>query len=140
MYTDGMTSRRLRDVVRRIARGGCLLGAATLLPVAGAAMPPLGPTTTSGAVNQINSGSMRPLPSATPRPVVRDSMIWVPTRIAPIPGDPTGVTVPGHWERRVPGTNEVHVPPLTIDRPSTGTTETFPAADRPPVEERFNSP
>ena len=135
-----MTSRRLRDLVHRIARGGCLLGAATMMPLAGAAMPPLGPTTTSQAVNQINSGSMRPLPSATPRPVVRDSMIWVPTRIAPFPGEPTGVTVPGHWERRLPGTNEVHVPPLTIDRPSTGTTETLPAGIRPPVEERHSSP
>ncbi len=84
-----MTSRRLRDLVHRIARGGCLLGAATMMPLAGAAMPPLGPTTTSQAVNQINSESMRPLPSATPRPVVRDSMIWVPTRIAPFPGEPT---------------------------------------------------
>jgi hypothetical protein len=140
MYTDAMKPRRLRDVMHVIARGGCLLGAASLMPIAGAAMPPLGPTTTSRAVNQINSGSMRPLPSATPRPVVRDSMIWVPTRIVPLPGEPTGVAVPGHWERRLPGTNEVHVPPLTVERPSTGTTETYPAGIRPPVEERYNSP
>ena len=98
-------------------------------------MVPLGPTSTSQAVNQMNATSMRPQPSVAPQPVVRDNMIWVPTRTAPAFGEPA-VVVPGHWERRVPDTNEVYVPPLTIFRPSTGTYETLPAGIRPPVEER----
>ena len=98
-------------------------------------MVPLGPTTTAQAVNQMNATSMQPLRSVAPRPVVRDSMIWVPTRVVPVFGEPAAV-VPGHWERRLPDTNEVHVPPLTIFRPSTGTSETVPAGIRPPIEER----
>jgi hypothetical protein len=103
-------------------------------------MVPLGPTTTSQAVNQINSGAMRPLPSVAPVPVARDTMTWVPPRLVPVPGAPTGVVVPGHWERRLPDTNEVHVPPLVIRQPSTGTSMTFPAGIRPPVEQRVSSP
>ncbi len=124
----------VRDLVRRLRRGaaGCLL--------AGAMMVPLGPTTTSQAVDQINAGAMRPLPSVAPVPVVRETMIWVPPRLVPVLGAPTGVLVPGHWERRLPDTNEVHVPPLVIRDPSTGTTTTVPAGIRPPVEQRFNSP
>ena len=99
-------------------------------------MVPLGPTTTPQAVSQMNRMSMRPLPSVAPRPVVRDSMVWVPARVTSVFGE-TGVMVPGHWERRLPDTNEVHVPPLTIFRPSTGVSETLPAGIRPPTEERF---
>jgi hypothetical protein len=123
----------MRGFVRCLSGGaaGCLLG--------GAMMVPLGATSTSQAVNPINSGAMRPLPSVTARPVVRDSMTWVPARQVPVPGEPTGVMVPGHWERRLPGTDEVHVPPLTIFR-STGTPVTVPAGIRPPVEERVSSP
>ena len=74
---------------------------------------PLGPTTTSQAVNQMNAASMRGVPSVASRPVVRDAMIWVPGRVVRLPGEGV-VTVPGHWERRLPGTREVHVPPLTV--------------------------
>jgi hypothetical protein len=118
---------------RRLARGtaGCLLG--------GAMMVPLGPTSTGQAVNQINSTSMRPMPSVAPRPVVSETMIWVPTRSVSVPGQGT-VTVPGHWERRLPGTNEVHVPPLVVYPQHPGTPFTVPAGVRPPVEERFSSP
>jgi len=97
---------------------------------------PLGPTTTSQAVSQMNSMSMRPLPSVAARPVVRDTMVWVPTRVVPVAGEPTGAVVPGHWERRLPDTNEVHVPPLTIFKPSTGTYESTPAGIRRPADER----
>jgi hypothetical protein len=100
---------------------------------------PLGPTTTSQAVSQINAASMRPLPSTAPRPVVRDNMIWVPTRSARLPGEPGTVMVPGHWERRLPDGNQVHVPPLTVFPPS-GAPVTVPAGIRPPVEERFDGP
>jgi hypothetical protein len=56
---------------------------------------PLGPTTTSQAVNQMNSMSMRGVPSVPSRPVPRDTMVWVPDRYVPFPGEGT-VAVPGH--------------------------------------------
>lgn len=95
---------------------------------------PLGPTTTSQAVNQMNATSMRGVPSVAPRPVVRDPMIWVPARVVPLPGQGT-VMVPGHWERRL-DRGTVHVPPLPVRNLETGTTTTLPAAERPPVDER----
>jgi hypothetical protein len=118
--------------LRRLARGatGCLLG--------GAMMVPLGPTTTQQAVNQMNSTSMRPMPSVGTAPVTGGTQVWVPSRRISIPGEPSSVTVPGHWERRLP-TGDVHVPPLVVSPPSGGTI-TLPAATRPPVEQRFNSP
>jgi hypothetical protein len=121
---------RIRRRVRRLVRGttGCLLGGAMLVP--------LGPTTTSQAVNQMNATSMRGVPSVASRPVVRDAMIWVPTRVVPLPGEGT-VVVPGHWERRLDDGREVHVPPLTARNPETGGTTTLPAGIRPPVDERF---
>jgi hypothetical protein len=131
-YTEAMKFPRL---------GGCLLGAALIaLGPAGAAMPQLGPTSTSQAVNQINSSSMRPVPSVGPAPVVRENKVWVPARVIHVPGEAGNVTVPPHWERRLPGTDEVYVPSLRTYQPSTGTYETFPAGVRPPVEERYNSP
>jgi hypothetical protein len=129
MYTDVMMTSGCRRVVRRLARGtaGCLLGGAMLVP--------LGPTTTSQAVNQMNATSMRGVPSVAARPVVRDSMIWVPDRAVRLPGEGT-VVVPGHWERRLPEGREVYVPPLTVRNPETGVTTTLPAAVLPPVDER----
>jgi hypothetical protein len=106
---------------------GCLLG--------GAMAVPLGPTSTSQAVNQMNSMSTRPLPSVAPRPVVREPMVWVPDRQVRLPGEGT-VVVPGHWERRLDG-HDLHVPPLTVRNPDTGATTTLPAGTRPPVEERL---
>jgi hypothetical protein len=106
---------------------GCLLG--------GAMAVPLGPTSTSQAVNQMNSMSTRPLPSVAPRPVVREPMVWVPDRQVRLPGEGT-VVVPGHWERRLDG-HDLHVPPLTVRNPDTGATTTLPAGTRPPVDERL---
>jgi hypothetical protein len=128
MYTEPLMSSRVGRFARRLARGaaGCLLG--------GAMMVPLGPTTTSQAVNQMNATSMRGVPSVAARPVVRDTMIWVPGRPVLLPGEGT-VMVPGHWERRLDG-GDVHVPPLTVRNPATGETTTLPAGVRPPVEER----
>ena len=97
---------------------------------------PLGPTTTSQAVNQMNATSMRGVPSVASRPVVRDSMTWVPDRTVRLPGEGT-VVVPGHWERRLPEGREVYVPPLTVRNPETGATTTLPAAVHRPVEERL---
>ncbi len=97
---------------------------------------PLGPTTTSQAVNQMNATSMRGVPPVASRPVVRDSMTWVPDRTVRLPGEGT-VVVPGHWERRLPEGREVYVPPLTMRNPKTGATTTLPAAVHRPVEERI---
>jgi hypothetical protein len=97
-------------------------------------MVPLGPATTSQAVNQMNATSMRPLPSVAPPPGVGETMIWVPTRVVPLPGQGT-VVAPGHWERRL-GTHEVYVPPLAVRNPETGATTVLPAGIRPPTEER----
>jgi hypothetical protein len=115
-------------LVRRLSRGvaGCLL--------AGAMAVQLGPTTTSQAVNQMNSMSMRGVPSVPTRPVVRDPMVWVPDRYVPFPGEGTAM-VPGHWERPLGG-RDVFVPSLTIRNPETGATTTLPAGIRPPVDER----
>jgi hypothetical protein len=62
-------------------------------------------------------------------------MLWVPGRWVPVPGEPAGVFVPGHWERRI-GEREVFAPPVTVVKPSTGGFETFPAGVRPPADER----
>ena len=121
-------SRRIRDLVRQLARGtaGCLLG--------GAIMVPLGPATTSQVVNQMNATSMRSLPSVAPPPSVGETMIWVPTRVVPLPGQGT-VVAPGHWERRLDA-HEVYVPPLVVRHPETGAIIVLPAGIRPPTEER----
>jgi hypothetical protein len=123
-----MKSRSIR-LLRRLARGtaGCLLGGAMLVP--------LGPTTTSQAVNQMNSMSMRGVPSVPERPVTRDTMVWVPDRYVSFRGE-SMVMVPGHWERHLEG-RDVYVPPLTIRNPETGATTTLPARVRPPFDDRL---
>jgi hypothetical protein len=121
----------LTRLVRRVAKGaaGCLLG--------GAMMVPLGPTSTSQAVNQINQMSTRPLPSADARPVVRDDMVWVPDRTIRVPGQGDAL-VPGHWERLTPE-GQRYVPPVTATDPS-GTVTQFPSRDYPPPAERPYGP
>ena len=118
---------------RRLARGftGCLLG--------GAMAVPLGPTTTSQAVNQLNSASMRPLPMVTPVPASSETMFWVPPRSVLSPGAATGVVVPGHWERVTPEGN-VYVPPLTATEPSTGAVQSFPGGYYSPADPRVYGP
>lgn len=95
----------------------------------------LGPTTTSQAVNQMNATSMRGLPSVARRPVVRDSMVWVPERLVPFHNGGV-VVVPGHWERRL-DSRDVFVPPLSVRNPESGAIFSVPAGTRPPVEERL---
>lgn len=127
MYTERMMSslvRRRCAVAQALA--GCLLGAMTFQ---------LGPTTTSQAVDRMNSMSMRPLPSTPPRPVVREPLVWVPDRVVPMPGEGV-VVVPGHWERPL-DSHEVHVPSLTVRNPETGVSTTLPAGVRPPSDERI---
>jgi hypothetical protein len=120
---------RLRSAMRRLAAAGCLL--------AGAMSIPLGPTTTGRAVDQMNAASMRPLPSADPRPVVRDDMVWVPDRIIRVPNQGDAL-VPGHWERLTPE-GQYNVPPATATDPS-GRVTSFPSRDYPPPAERPYGP
>jgi hypothetical protein len=129
MYTELVSTRRFDDLRRRLARAavGCLLG--------GAMAVPLGPTTTSQAVNQMNATSTRPLPSYAPREVVRERNVWVPARSVPLPGQGT-VRVPGHFERRLDN-GDVYVPPLTVRSPATGATTTLPGGSRPPSDDRL---
>lgn len=95
---------------------------------------PLGPTTTSRAVNHINANSMRPVPSVAPVPAMREPMVWVPERMVPVPSEGT-VVVPGHWERRLEA-REVQVPPLIGHNPETGAIRSFPGGIQPPSDER----
>jgi hypothetical protein len=120
-------------LARWLARGagGCLLGGALLVPPA--------MTTTSPAIDQINSMSMRPLPMVTPRPVARETNVWVPERVILVPGAPTGAVVPGHWERLTPD-GSLYVPPLTVVQPSTGSLLSFPAGSYSPTDGRPYGP
>jgi hypothetical protein len=86
------------------------------------------------SLNQIHESTTRPVPVAPSRPVQRPDAVWVPDRYAPVPGQPQGVLIPGHWERRLPG-GDVYVPPIVIMHPD-GRQEVFPAGVRPPVDER----
>lgn len=119
-------------LIRRVTRvtAGCLLG--------GAMMVPLGPTTTGRAVDQLNQMSMRPLPSADPRPVVRDDMVWVPDRTIRVPGLGEA-TAPGHWEQLTPEGRR-QVPSVTVVDPSTGTVTSYPAGNYPAPAERPYGP
>jgi hypothetical protein len=124
----------LRRLTRRAA--GCLLGGALMVPMAGGLTVPMGPTTTSQAVNQINSLATRPMTSPPAGTAFDENAIWVPDRMVSVPVPGTGtVFVPGHWERRLDA-HKVLVPDLTVRNPQTGVTTTFPAGTYPPVEER----
>lgn len=97
--------------------------------------PRLGPTTPLGpTLDRLNESSMRPLPTL-PAPVGQHPAdVWVPDRIVPIPGQPGGAHVPGHWERRI-SDRENFVPPLVIRTPDGGTVA-LPAGVMPPPEQR----
>jgi hypothetical protein len=124
-----MTS-RLNRVVRALAAGGCLLGAALSIP--------LGPTTTGQAVDRMNQMSTRPLASADPRPVVRDDMVWVPDRVIRVPNQGEAL-VPGHWEQPT-REGQQRVPPITVVDPVTGAVTQYPAGSYPPPTERPYGP
>ena len=120
--------------LRRLT-AGCLLGGALMVPMGRSLSVPMGPTTTSQAVNQINSMATRPQNSTPSAVGVDDSMQWVPDRMVPVPGAGL-VSIPGHWERRLDA-HKVFVPSLTVHNPQTGVTSTFPAGTYPPVDERL---
>src|SRR5262245_38587395 len=123
--------------LRRVARvaTGCLLGGVLVVPMGRSVIVPTGPTTTSQAVNQINSMATR-VPGSTPSAIgVDDKTQWVPDRMVSVPGSGV-VNVPGHWERRLDA-HKVFVPALTVHNPQTGVSSTFPAGTYPPVDERL---
>jgi len=124
---------RLRQLAR--VATGCLLGGALMVPMGHSVTMPTGPTTTSQAVNQINSMATKPLGSTPSAVVVDDGMQWVPDRMVSVPGSGV-VSVPGHWERRLDA-HKVFVPALTVHNPQTGVSSTFPAGTYPPVDERL---
>ena len=95
---------------------------------------PLGPTTTSQAVNQINASSIRGVPSVARTPAAREPMVWVPERMVSVPGEGT-VAVPAHWERRLQA-HQVQVPPLIGHNPETGAIRSLPGGIQPPTDER----
>lgn len=111
----------------RCLAAGCLLGGALTVPI--------GPTTTGRAVDQINRQSRQPVPSAPVLEIPRSDQVWVPDRVVTIPGEPTPVLVPGHWERRI-NDREFDVPALSIFRPATGVYQTVPGGVRGPAETR----
>ena len=84
---------------------------------AGAMGVPLGPTTTQRAVDQMNSMSMRGVPTPPPaaRPAPRPDAVWVPDRWVSAPGAPAGVFEPGHWVQYTPEGQRVAPPPPRPD-------------------------
>jgi hypothetical protein len=116
----------------------CWMVAGALLavpPSGGFRLPPPGGVTTARAVEQIMTGSTRPLPSVAPREVARPDMVWVPDRWIVTPEEPTGVRVPAHWEQRI-SEGRVYVPPLLIFHPTEGVYHVAPAAVKEPAESR----
>ena len=85
----------------------CLAG----LLAGGALTAPLGPTTTQRAVDQMNSSSMRGVPTPSVREAPRQDMVWVPDRWVAAPGYPTGVFEPGHWVTYTPEGGRIAPPP-----------------------------
>jgi hypothetical protein len=85
----------------------CLAG----LLAGGAMAIPMGPTTTQRAVDQMNSSSMRGVPTPPVRQAPRQDMVWVPDRFVPAPGAPAGVFEPGHWVTFTPEGGRIAPPP-----------------------------
>ena len=99
------------------------------------ATPRVGATTPAGPMlDQLNRSMSRPVPTLPPPSGQSPADVWVPDRIVPIPGQPAGAHVPGHWERRI-SDRENYVPPLVIRTPDGGTVA-LPAGVMPPPEQR----
>jgi hypothetical protein len=116
--------RRLRE-----ALGPCLLAGGL------AAMPSLGGTTASQAVNQITGSATQGLAIPPPPSATRPNQLWVPDRWLPVPGQTTPALVPGHWEQRI-DERRSYAPPIIVVDPSTGATRVSPAEikEQPPTE------
>jgi hypothetical protein len=126
-----VSARRIAAIV------AAALGLASAAPVSAqvGATPRIGPTTPSGpALDRIYNQSTRPIPAAPTPSVPSPADVWVPDRIIPVPGQPGGAMVPGHWERRI-SDRENYVPPLVITTPD-GRSITVPAGVAPPPDQR----
>jgi hypothetical protein len=115
-----------------------VVGAVVILAQVGAT-PRLPPYSPSGrALDQLMNSATRPVPTLPPPTGQSPADVWVPDRIVPVPGQPHGVHVPGHWERRL-SDREHYVPPLVITTPDGGST-TLPARVAPPPDQRPQQP
>ena len=110
------------------------LAVAFLLAQVGAT-PRMGSTSPSSrALDQLSNSVTRPMP-AVPTPAGQHpSDVWVPDRIVPVPDQPGGLIVPGHWERRL-SDHQHYVPPLTATTPD-GRVLTVPGGVMPPPGQR----
>ena len=107
---------------------------ALLLAQAGAT-PRMGSSSPSGrALDQLTNSVTRPMPAVPPPSGQHPSDTWVPDRIVPVPDQPGGLIVPGHWERRL-SDQQNYVPPLTATTPD-GRVFTVPGGVMPPPEQR----
>ena len=105
------------------------------IAVAGAQLPSPLRSPTSRAIDQLRDSSMRPIPTAPPAAIARPETTWVPDRFVTVPGIPSQVHIPAHWEHRLPD-GESYVPPLTGLTPE-GRVIQFPAGSYPPVDHRL---
>ncbi len=103
--------RTLNDMKSRWFK--CLMG----ILAGGAMAVPLGPTSTQRAVDQMNSSSMRGVPTPPPaaRPAPQPNAVWVPDRFVSAPGAPASVFEPGHWVQYTPEGQRVAPPPPRPD-------------------------
>jgi len=99
------------------------------------ATPRIGPSSPSGpALDQLMNSVTRPVPTLPPPTGQHPADVWVPDRIVPVPGQPGGAHVPGHWERRL-SDREHYVPPLVITTPD-GQRTTLPGGIVLPPDQR----
>jgi hypothetical protein len=114
-----------------------LLTGAIVLAQLGGSLRGTFPSTTPGssAIDRLERSVTRPVPTL-PAPPIGDhpSDVWVPGRIIPLPDQPGGAIVPGHWERRL-SEHQNYVPPLTATTPD-GRVITVPGGVLPPPAER----
>jgi len=113
-----------------------VFAAATILLAQARATPRIGPTTPAGPMlDQLTNSVTRPVPTLPAPPMGQyPSDVWVPDRIVPVPGEPGGAHVPGHWERRL-SDREHYVPPLVITTPD-GRSTTVPGGVLLPPQQR----
>lgn len=89
----------------------------------------------SRALNQVRAQAVRPVPAPPQREELGSDWVWVPERFISMPGEPGGVRVPAHWERRI-SDRQFHVPPLVIFKLTEGTFSAIPAAIKEPPDAR----
>ena len=108
--------------------------AATLLAGGLLALYAGGASVTSRAVDHINAMSRAPIPTVAPGASAPPDRVWVSDRFVPLASGGHAL-VPGHWERWI-SAREVGTPPLTAVNPADGSLTVYPAAVRPPAEQR----